>query len=84
MKLYVYAGLILLGAGLVAGSYYIGRSHERYIGSTKVAEAILKANENRGGINAEVESASSHSLCISLGGLPDQCEQLRGLGENKP
>lgn len=84
MKAYYIIALIFVGAGLMAGSYVVGRSHEKALGSSRVASAIIEAQKKRGNVNAEIESFSTHSLCINLGGLHSECDQLRGVGENKP
>lgn len=84
MNKYLAATLILLGAVLITGSYHVGRSHEQALGSSRVASAIIEAQKKRGNVNAEIESFSAHSLCINLGGLHSECDQLRRVGEDKP
>lgn len=74
----------LVGAGLLAGSYHLGTRHEAQENTRRISEAIVEAKENRGSINGTVKDISAYDLCIKLGGLREQCSELRGVGKDKP
>jgi hypothetical protein len=78
-KLYIAASLILFGC--LAGIYTKG-----YLsGTAKIQTDILidsaEAFKTRGKVNNEVNNSSDFRLCTDVGGLPDECEQLRGLAK---
>jgi hypothetical protein len=52
----------------------------RKAGQLDQLQATVKAHELRKGVNDDVSRLSYSDLCAALGGLPDQCRQLRGLG----
>lgn len=84
MNKYLAAALILLGVGLMAGSYHAGKSNEASANTSRIAKAITEANEKRGKINDTFEGISDYLLCVKLGGVREQCAELRGVGEDKP
>ncbi|UCA47004.1 hypothetical protein [Pseudochrobactrum sp. XF203] len=49
----------------------------------KAAQAVTQAIQNRAGINETIDNMDGIALCIELGGMRDQCEQLRGLAEDQ-
>ncbi len=75
-----------LGAGAVAGAllaagplYLIGRHDGRQQAAVERLEADIDAFVKREGIDHEVDGMDRYRICLDLGGLPDQCEQLRGV-----
>lgn len=79
LRFYLAAGAALaIVAGLLwthSAAYRAGARAERVTQLEKSVEAFVKRN----GINAEVDDLDAVAVCIELGGVPDDCEQLRGM-----
>lgn len=79
------AGIAVVSAiMLLIGSYHLGKHNQRQQSAVDAAQSITKAIQNRAGINETINNMDSIALCIELGGMPDQCKQLRGLAADKP
>ena len=63
-------GALIFGAGYWASS--TATQNERL-------KDTVKAHETRNEIDEEVGALDPTSVCIRLGGLPDECDKLRGL-----
>lgn len=74
------AGAILL----LLGAYHLGKHNQRQQSAVEAAQSITKAIQNRTEINETINNMDSVALCLELGGVREQCEQLRGLGSDKP
>jgi hypothetical protein len=74
----VIGGLALAGA-VIGGAYAIGRHDGRAAGRADQMADTLAAYEKRKGIDNDIAKLDRVALCVELGGLRDQCEQLRGL-----
>ena len=72
--------------GAVSGLFFyaLGQHDGKQDAALKAAQAVTQALQNRAGINEEVGNMDSYSLCRELGGLRDQCEQLRRLAKDQP
>jgi hypothetical protein len=77
-----------LGAGAIAGAllaagplYLIGRHDGRSQAVVERLEADVEAYVKREGIDHEVDGMDRYRICLNLGGVPDQCGQLRGMAE---
>lgn len=74
-------GTVLACLGALAWShswaYRSGAQSER----VARLEADVDAYRKREGIDHEVDGMERYSICIDLGGLPDDCEQLRRVDE---
>ena len=72
--------------GAVSGLFFyaLGQHDGKQDAALKAAQAVTQAIQNRAGINEEVGNMDSYSLCRELGGVRDQCEQLRGMAEDQP
>lgn len=70
--------------GAVSGLFFyaLGIHEGKQQTALKAAEAVSQAIQNRAGINETINNMDSFALCVELGGLRDQCEQLRGLAED--
>jgi len=66
---------VLLGGAVWAGGYLSGMN----AGKLEQLADTVKAYERRETINEKVQAATRYDLCVSLGGMPDQCNELRGL-----
>ena len=75
----VLAAFLCLAAGYVAGTI-----KERQRSALAAAEATAKAIQKRADIDEEVINMDARRLCLELGGLREQCDQLRGLEADKP
>lgn len=71
------AGAVLLSAG----SYLYGKHEGRQQAAVAQLQADVNAHIKREGIDHEVDGMERYRICLDLGGLPDDCEQLRGLDE---
>lgn len=72
---YQVAGAVLIAIGVFAFGYSKGRTD----GRVEQLQDSVRAYEKRRGIDAEVANIDRYGRCIELGGLSDDCEQLRGL-----
>lgn len=77
-------GAIMGGAIFGSLLYVFGYSDGKNDAELKTAQAVTRAIQNRAGINTTINNMDSIALCVELGGLRDQCEQLRGLAESQP
>lgn len=68
----------------LSGAFMLGAHSERYKANIKLNQNIIKAVRSRAGINEKINDMDALALCIELGGVPEQCEQLRGLAADKP
>ena len=72
--------------GAVSGLFFyaLGIHEGKQQAALKAAQAVSQAIQNRAGINETINNMDGFALCVELGGLRDQCEQLRGLAEDRP
>ena len=72
--------------GAVSGLFFyaLGQHDGKQNAALEAAQAVAQAIQNRAGINETINDMDSVALCVELGGLPDQCEQLRRLAEDQP
>ena len=71
--------------GAVSGLFFyaLGTHDGKQRAAMKAAQAVTQAIQNRAGINETIDNMDSAALCVELGGVRDQCEQLRGLAEDQ-
>ncbi|WP_158279448.1 hypothetical protein [Falsochrobactrum shanghaiense] len=80
-----WRALALMGACLAAiGLYQLGKRDGRQDAALEAAKATAKAISQRANIDEKIIGMDSYRLCIELGGLQPDCEQLRGLETDKP
>lgn len=65
----------LIAVALFLGGYTKGRSD----GRVAVLTDTVKAYKKRSDVDATVRKMDAVDLCVELGGLQPDCEQLRGL-----
>ena len=72
--------------GAVSGLFFyaLGQHDGKQDAALKAAQAVTQAIQNRAGINETINNMDSVALCAELGGVRDQCEQLRGMAEDQP
>ena len=70
--------------GAVSGLFFyaLGQHDGKQDAALKAVQAVTQAIQNRAGINETINNMDSVALCVELGGLRDQCEQLRGMAED--
>lgn len=79
------AGIVVAGAVMsLIAAYHLGKHNQRQQSAVDAAQSITKAIQNRTRINETINDMDSVALCLELGGVREQCEQLRGLGSDKP
>lgn len=69
---------------LVACGYTYGTIKERQRAALAAAEATARAIQKRAGVDEKIISMDSYRLCLELGGLQSDCEQLRGMEADQP
>jgi hypothetical protein len=73
---------VALGVLLATGPVYLYGKHEgRQQAAVTRLEAEVNAHIKREGIDHEVDGMERYRICLDLGGLPDDCGQLRGVEE---
>ncbi|MEZ5781803.1 MAG: hypothetical protein R3D70_09260 [Rhizobiaceae bacterium] len=75
---YLAVGLLIAAGALYSAGYIKGVS----VGRVEAMKDTVAAYGKREGINHEVSGMDAVAVCIELGGLRDECEQLRGLAAN--
>lgn len=75
VRFYFLAAICILSLGLASLCYLKGRSD----GRIELLDKTVKAYERRSKIDNDVQDLSRFDLCISLGGMPGECAQLRGM-----
>lgn len=66
---------------LASATFGVGYYKGQAAGKAQQLKQAVKAYETRNGIETIVDGLGHQQLCIELGGLPDQCAELRGLDQ---
>ena len=75
------AACVALALGAVFGAgYWKGKAS----GRVEALQGTIEAYKAREGIDHEISGWDRVRLCIELGGLRDECEQLRGMEAGEP
>ena len=69
------------GAAAIWGVYLYGKHEGRQQATVARLEADVNAHIKREGIDHEVDGMERYRICLDLGGVPNDCEQLRGVDE---
>ena len=77
----IAVGAVMAIAAL-SGTFLFGAHSERIKANTKLNENIIKAVRSRAGIDEKIKNMDAVALCHELGGVRDQCEQLRRLAKD--
>ncbi|TIL53768.1 hypothetical protein [Mesorhizobium sp.] len=72
-------GALLLAGGLLGGFYAWAYSSGRAAGRVEQLQDSVAAYEKRMGIDDDTNSLGRVDLCVELGGVRVDCEQLRRL-----
>jgi len=70
-------GKIIVVLALICAVWAGGYLSGRQAGKTAQLNDTIEAFQQREKINAHVDSRSDYRLCIDLGGVPEQCGELR-------
>lgn len=70
---------LAVAAVALAGTYALGRYDGLAAGRADQMADTLAAYEKRKGIDDDIAKLDRADQCLELGGLREQCEQLRGL-----
>lgn len=81
-RLYLIAGVAAGGVLILAAAFGSGYYKGRSAGRVEALQATVKAYQKREGIDDAVGSMDDVRLCLQLGGMRHECEQLRGMEEN--
>lgn len=74
----------VLGLCLAAlGLYWLGKHDGRQDAAIDAAKATAKAIQKRADLDEETINMDARGVCIELGGMQPDCEQLRGLAADK-
>jgi hypothetical protein len=66
-------------AGVMAGVFLYGRSVGLQEGRVAVLADTVEAYKKRTDVDATVRNMDAVALCVELGGVQSDCEQLRGV-----
>lgn len=69
---------------LLAGGYAAGTIKERQRTAVAAAEATAKAIQKRANIDEKIIGMDAAALCLELGGVPEQCNELRRVEADQP
>jgi hypothetical protein len=69
---------------LLAGGYAAGTIKERQRAAVVAAEATAKAIQKRANIDEKIIGMDAAALCLELGGVPEQCNELRRVEADQP
>lgn len=81
-KLYLCAGIFIIAVGTLLGAYQYGRSIGKHEAKIQQLQADVDAHVKREEVHNEVSSMDRYAVCIDIGGLPDDCDELRRMEES--
>lgn len=74
-----YLLIFAAGASVVTGVYFYGYSAGMRDGRVEQLEKSIQAEKDRKNVDQDIAGLDDYDLCIRVGGLPDDCGQLRGV-----
>lgn len=81
-RLKIIAALVLVSALVFTASYHFGKHKQREQSALVAAQAVSIAVQKRAGINEAINNTDAVALCHELGGVRDECKQLRRLAKD--
>lgn len=81
-KLYICAGILVVVVGSLFGTYWYGHSVGKHEAEIEQLRADVDAHVKREGVHNEVSSMDRYAVCIDIGGLPSDCDELRRMEES--
>ncbi|CAB4327569.1 MULTISPECIES: hypothetical protein [unclassified Brucella] len=80
-----YSLAALVAAFLLAAcGYTYGTIKERQRAALAAAEVTARAIQKRAGVDEKIIGMDAVALCNELGGLPEQCNELRRVEADQP
>lgn len=77
----LYIGFVV-AATIILCAYFYGYSTGKHDAKIEQLHASVNAHIKREGIHNEVSAMDRYAVCIDIGGLPDDCNELRRLEES--
>ena len=74
-----YLIIAAVGASAVVGIYFYGHATGKQAGRVEQLEKSVQAEKDRKNVDQTVAGLDDYELCVRVGGLPDDCQQLRGV-----
>lgn len=81
-RLYICAGIFIAITASLIGAYFYGHNAGKHEARIEQLQADVDAHVKREGIHNEVSAMDRYTVCIDIGGLPDDCNELRRLEES--
>ena len=75
-------GKIAVAALALSLSFLGGTLYGKKLGRVEQLKDTVKAYETRTEVDQKIESMDRYGQCLALGGLPDQCDELRRVEED--
>lgn len=80
-RLYLYGGAVAAALAAFGLVYGVGYVKGRTAGRVAQLQDTVEAYKQRQEIDEDVANLDDYRLCLDIGGLREQCEQLRGVDE---
>lgn len=81
-RLYICASIFIVVTASLISAYFYGYSAGKHAAKIEQLQADVDAHVKREGIHNEVSAMDRYAVCIDIGGLPDDCNELRRLEES--
>ncbi len=83
-RLHIIAiGAVVIFSALIS-AYQLGKHNQRQQSALAAAQLVAKTIQKRADLNEKIINLDNVGLCLELGGLPEDCQQLRGMAGNHP
>lgn len=81
-KLYICVGIFVVAVGSLLGTYWYGYSVGKHDAKIERLQADVDAHVKREGVHNEVSAMDRYAVCIDIGGMQDDCNELRRMEES--
>lgn len=82
IRLYICAGIAIAVIGSLIGVYLYGHAAGKHEAKIEQLQADVNAHVKREGVHNEVSGMDRYAVCIDIGGMPDDCDELRRMEES--
>lgn len=83
-RLQIIATVAVVALSALISAYQLGKHDQRQQSALQAAQIIANTIQKRADLNEKINDMDSVALCLELGGMPEDCQQLRGLAADKP
>lgn len=83
-RLQIIATVVVVALSALISAYQLGKHDQRQQSALQAAQIIANTIQKRADLNEKINDMDSVALCLELGGMPEDCQQLRGLAADKP